>query len=99
MVDASDGRNFRRMTVNCAISIQPTGQKNIFSGVANNLSATGLSFICAEQFSENDILDIDIPPGKEGATLPFRAEVKVVRVDDVGEQQYSVGCEIINIKD
>ena len=94
MVDSYDGRDFRRMDIDCEVEIHRIAADVIICGKATNLSATGLSFSCAELLQFDDELEIKINPGQEGLTPPLHAIAKVVRVDEIAENSYIVGCII-----
>ena len=48
MVDSYDGRDFRRMNIDCEVVVRRIAEDVSLNGRANNLSATGLLFTCAE---------------------------------------------------
>ena len=94
MVDSHDGRDFRRMDINCDVVIHRVAEDVILGGKAINLSATGLSFVCADRLQFDDELEIKINPGQEGLTPPLHAMVRVVHVNETTENTYAVGCVI-----
>lgn len=94
MVDSYDGRDFRRMNIDCEVEVHRIAEDVIINGRASNLSATGLQFSCTEPLQFDEELEIKINPGQEGLTPPLHAMVKVVRVEQAADDTYTVGCVI-----
>ena len=95
MVDAyDDGRDFRRMDINCEVVVHRIAEDKMITGKAINLSATGFSFSCAEQLQFDEELEIKITPGQEGLTPPLHAMVRVVHVNATTDNTYAIGCVI-----
>lgn len=94
MVDSYDGRDFRRMDIDCEVVVHRVAEDVIINGKATNLSATGLSFTCTDLLQFDEELEIRINPGQEGLTPPLHAMARVVRVEESAEDAYVVGCVI-----
>lgn len=94
MVDSYDGRDFRRMDIDCDVVVHRVAEDVIINGKATNLSATGLSFTCTDSLQFDEELEIKINPGQEGLTPPLHAMAKVVRVEQMADTTYTVGCVI-----
>jgi hypothetical protein len=94
MVDSYDGRDFRRMNIDCEVVVRRIDEDVIIYGKATNLSATGLLFNCPESLCFDEELEIRINPGKEGLTPPLHALARVVRIEATGDDGYAIGCVI-----
>lgn len=94
MVDSYDGRDFRRMNIDCEVMVRRVAGDVIIHGSAINLSATGLFFTCADPLQLDEELEIRINPGKQGLTPPLHAMTRVVRVDEGPDGNYAIGCAI-----
>jgi hypothetical protein len=94
MVDSYDGRDFRRMNIDCEVEVRRLTDDAMINGEATNLSATGLLFTCADSLLSDEELEIRIQPGKEGLTPPLHAMARVVRVDEVDDGTFAIACVI-----
>lgn len=73
-------RDFMRMALNCPVSYQASGPgQTKKTGTCINLSANGISFLCDDQISEGDELEISVQP-QLAISPPFNAKMKVIRV-------------------
>ena len=98
MVDSSDQRDFHRMTVECEIKYRKPGTNDYQQGKANNISAGGLQFTCAENLGAGDEVEVLIEPGVS-LTPPLHAMVEVVRTEESPDSpgEYRVACNIRQI--
>lgn len=98
MVDSSDMRDFRRMSIDCGLTFKKMGSDAIYNGMAINLSATGVSIECDEQLAIGDQLEINIEPEKT-ITAPLSAIVEVIRIGEGGNNHaYELACSIKEMK-
>lgn len=91
MVDSSDERDFRRMSVQCEATFRRVGQQPTRRGAVDNLSAAGLLLICDEPLQPGDQIEVTIQAAG-GRAAPYRAIVDVVRVDVGAGGTYRAGC-------
>ncbi|WP_126454036.1 PilZ domain-containing protein [Sulfuriflexus mobilis] len=100
MVDSNDGRDFRRMDIDCEVVVRRITEDVIIHARATNLSATGLMFSCATALNLDEELEIRINPGQEGLTPPLHAMARVVRVEgDEASSGFAIGCVITEMVD
>ena len=98
MVESSEQRDFRRMTIDCDVSWKPEGGDTLFRGRAVNLSATGLAMRCDQPVEAGQRLEIKIKPDYT-VVPPLYALVEVLRVQPLEDGQYQLACEIREILD
>lgn len=91
MVDSSDERDFRRMSLQCEATFRKVGQQSMCRGAVDNLSAAGLLLICDEPLRPGDQIEVTIQAAG-GRAAPYRAIVDVVRVDVDASGTYRAGC-------
>lgn len=91
--DFQEKRDFIRMNVNTkADLILQDGTS--FKVTCEDLSSTGLKIKAEESIANGVNATIHINSGG-GETNDLKAEVKICRVEEVSENQYDVGAEII----
>lgn len=93
MVDSSDKRDFKRMTVDCAVKFKSLESEHLYDGVAKDLSASGIALYSQQSFSVGDKLEVFVRPDKQ-VVPPLDAVVEVMRVDALPDQRYLLGCVI-----
>ncbi len=95
MVDwRDDVRDFRRMSIDCAVEFRSASGGPMQTGRARDLSATGVAFETSTPPAEGDEIEIKIDSGSN----LFHAIVKVVRVNQIGNDNYEVGCQVIGMQ-
>lgn len=92
MVESSDERDFRRMTLECAITYRAAGSHEVFSARARNISSTGILFITDRALRPGAQLTVNVTPG-QAVVPPLNARVQVIRVEPDGGD-YAVACRI-----
>ncbi|MCK5092083.1 MAG: PilZ domain-containing protein [Gammaproteobacteria bacterium] len=98
MVDSSDMRDFRRISIDCGVTLKNLDSGSVYSGVATNLSATGVLIECKDQLAVGDQLEINIVPEKT-IVPPLHALVEIIRIGQGGEGKvYQVACAISEMK-
>jgi hypothetical protein len=74
-----------------------TGNSNLFSGMCNNLSHSGIHFSTQNVLSEGSSLDVTIDP-KNNKFRPLKAVVEVIRINvDIGST-YGIAGKIVEYK-
>jgi len=92
MVDSSDERDFRRMTLDCAMTFRRGGSHEEHAARARNISSTGVLFVTGEALTPGEQLTINVTP-KQAVVAPLNARVEVIRVEADGAD-YAVACRI-----
>ena len=92
MVDSSDERDFRRMTLDCGMTYRPGGSHETYTARARNISSTGVLFVTDRALRSGDQLTINVTPA-HAVVQPLNARVEVIRVAADGAD-YSVACKI-----
>ena len=93
MRNYEEQRNFRRMTLDCAMLVTDPADGCEYAVTARDLSADGISFLARHDgFAAAQGLEVRIEPA---ATIvpPLRAEIEVIRVSQEGEE-YLVAAAI-----
>lgn len=95
MVDwREDMRDFRRMSIDCAMEFRPASGGPMLSGQARDLSATGVSFTTATPPAEGDEIEIKIDTGSN----LLHAIARVMRVSRNDDDSHDVGCQITGMQ-
>ena len=91
-------RNFRRMSMDCAMSFATSGECGTSPGYCKNLSAQGVLFSTLIPMQVGALVDIYIAPQK-AVVKPFNAVVEVLRVSNTaGQNNYEVAARITQMK-
>ena len=93
MVDSSDKRDFRRMSVDIDACFRINGNHEYHKGTVADLSATGILLTTETRLASGDELVVKVKPEK-AVVPPLYAKVKVLRVDVENEVRYIAGCKI-----
>jgi len=93
MVDSSDKRDFRRMSVEIKAVFKINGKGDFFEGTVTDLSATGILLTTDESLANGDELEIKVKPEK-AVVPPLYARAKILRVDQTENGKYQAGCKI-----
>lgn len=97
MVDSNDQRDFHRMMVECEIAYRPVSGGDLKSGMAQNISASGLLFSCDEALDVGLVLEVNIVAEK-ALVPPLHAIVEVLRVLPASESGgYAIACKVREI--
>lgn len=97
MVDSSDKRDFRRMTLDCRVVFRIAGESQKHDGSLINLSATGLRLSTNVLLKEGDVIEVHVKPEND-ITPPLDALAEIVRVDtDEVSGRTELGCKITKI--
>ena len=64
MVDSSDMRDFRRMSIECGVTFKKIDSGEVQTGIVTNLSASGVLIECDQQLAVGDELEINVKPAK-----------------------------------
>jgi len=95
MVDSVDKRGFHRMSVDSDITVSLLGSSKVITARIRDLSASGLQFHTSHELMVGEELEVSIEPGMAGITLPFRARVRIVHIEEIApETEYAIGCKI-----
>ena len=98
MIEYSERRDFRRMTLDSPARYRLRGAKRPVSATAKNLSGGGVLLLTHEPLKPQSELALAISPGKT-VTPPLSAYGKVLRCEPVGEGSYEVACRITRVLD
>ncbi len=93
MVDSSDKRDFRRMSVEIGARFRIKGNGEYHEGTVADLSATGILLTTQTPLANGDELELKVKPEK-AVVPPLYAKVKVLRVDIENGELYRAGCKI-----
>lgn len=93
MVDSSDQRDYRRMSIECEMSFRVGGSHTTFAAQAKDISSTGMSFTTEHPLNAGDALVVNVTPA-QAVVEPLNARVEVVRVDQLADGTYEVACKI-----
>lgn len=97
MVDSSDMRDFRRMSIDCGVTLKNLDSGTVYNGVATNLSATGVMIECDHALTVGDQLEINIVPAKT-IVPPLNALVEIIRIGGGEGKAYKMACAISEMK-
>jgi len=84
------------MAIKSEITFRISGSNKTCTGSCKDLSHTGIYFVTEQALSEGQSLEITID-SKNTKFEPMEATVEVVRVD-AADNQYCVGCRILEFK-
>lgn len=85
MRDYDEKRGFRRLTLDCVISVHDATGGRGHEVAGRDLSAEGISFIAEHEFAQGQILEVRIKPA--AALLPpLHAEIEVLRASPEGNR-------------
>lgn len=89
-------RNFIRMNVNTKadLTLEDGTQLKV---TCEDLSSSGLKIIADESIPNDVSATIHIGSGG-GETNDLKADIKIRRVQEIGENQYDIGAEIVSFK-
>jgi hypothetical protein len=79
MVDSSDMRDFRRMSISCKAQLKNMADGSVLYGNAINISATGLLVVCDQELPAGQQYEVNVAPEKQ-VVPPLDALVEVLRV-------------------
>lgn len=92
--DYAEKRGFNRMTLNdCPLTYRVQGNDEVYNGVAQNLSSSGIRMICDKELEPGTLLEVRITPAMT-VVPPLEAVVEVIRVQAVNGGCYEVGATI-----
>lgn len=97
MVDSSDKRDFRRMSVDCPVAFKVIGSEQVMNGKVVDLSATGLRIIADVSLDTGDEIEVNVKPEKTWVP-PLYAIAQVLRVDHLDTGKFEIGCKILEMK-
>lgn len=80
MVDSSDVRDFRRMSISCRAQLKNVADGSVLSGDAVNISATGMLVECDRALTPGQQYEINVTPEK-AVVSPLEALAEVLRVE------------------
>jgi len=91
--DFSEKRDFIRMGVECPATFEIDGEAGSYSGIACDLSASGLKIMTEKDIVVGTILNIKILPEK-ALIAPLHAVVEVVWSSGLVDSKYELGASI-----
>lgn len=98
MVDSSDMRDFRRMSIECGVTFKKIDSDSVHTGLVTNLSATGVLIECDQQLAVGDELEINVKPAKT-IVAPLYAIVEIIRIGQGNDDRaYELACTIKEMK-
>lgn len=96
--DYEEKRDFKRMLLDHPVQCTDVATGKRFTGLARDLSGTGLCLELTRECAPGALLEVRIEPGK-AVVPPLHAVVEVVRVEpDMSGERFQVGTHIREIK-
>lgn len=95
--DYDEKRNFIRMFVNATVRITDPSTGNAYDGQGKNLSGDGALFTSKEQFSPNQMLNLEIST-EESKLASLSAEFEVKRVVELPDGSYEIAGTMLSVK-
>jgi hypothetical protein len=92
-----DKRVFPRMQLNCPVLYRQAGEKTWNVGKMQNLSATGIQFICKDDLQPSTAIHIQVKAGSKKTIPQIIASGKVVRSEPLDEGQYVLSCNLTQV--
>lgn len=96
MTDFAEKRDFYRMALDCSLEFQVAGNDKVYQGRVVNLSATGVLFVASEPVQSSTELSVTLTPVSD-ITPPMSANCRVIRCDELSEDEFQIASEIIKI--
>lgn len=94
--DFGEKRDFIRMTLNAEALVHLTDQTQPLKTHCTDLSATGISLVCAQPLAKGTEVGVTIEsPNEQFRSLDARA--RVLRCDTRNDQTYQLGLEILSL--
>ncbi|KPJ99057.1 MAG: hypothetical protein AMK71_10355 [Nitrospira bacterium SG8_35_4] len=90
-------RAYPRVVINSDLTYTLDGSSNLFSGMCNNLSHSGIHFSTQNELSAGSSLEITIDP-RSDKIRPLKAVVEVIRVDVEAGRTFGIAGKIVNYK-
>ena len=91
-------RVFPRLETECPV-LYAIGNSNKWQvGILVNFSATGLLMRCKEQLLKNINISIIFKPGQNRLVPEIAAKGKIIRCDEIGEDEFEVSCKLTEVK-
>ncbi|WP_455212029.1 PilZ domain-containing protein [Kaarinaea lacus] len=94
----SEKRIFPRMETECPVLYAVGNSKKWQVGILVNYSATGLLMKCKERLLKNINISILFKPGQNRLVPEVAAKGKVIRCNQIGEDEFEVSCKLTEIK-
>ena len=91
-------RLFPRIDTECPVLYAVGNSKKWQVGILANMSATGLMMKCKERLLRNISISIMLKPGQNKLIPEITAKGKVIRCNQVGEDEYEVSCKLTEVK-
>lgn len=95
--ETDEKREFFRMGVECDMTFQIGGSKEIHSGIARNMSSAGLLIATDIEVPAGSLLYVKVQPEKSFVP-PFEAIVEVLRVERSAAGIYELGATVRQAK-
>jgi hypothetical protein len=92
--DYDEKRDFRRMTIECAIHYQRVDSAARHAAMARDLSATGLQMVSQQPLTPGEQITIEIAPAR-AVVAPLHAECEVKRVTQIDSGDWLIGLQIL----
>ncbi len=96
MSDYIEKRDFLRMSIDSALEYRITDDKEVYQANIINLSGNGILFKTSHDITPGIQIGVTITPVND-ITPPLSADVRVIRCDNLAEDEYHVAAEIINM--
>ncbi|MDH3355370.1 MAG: PilZ domain-containing protein [Chromatiales bacterium] len=95
--DFSEKRDFIRMGVECPATFEVEGESGTFSGIARDLSASGLKIMAEKELGIGAILNLKVLP-EQAIIAPLQAIVEIVWRTGPIANQFEFGACIKEMK-
>lgn len=94
----SEKRVFPRIETECPVLYAVGNSKKWQVGILVNYSAIGMSMKCKERLLKNINISILFKPGQNRLVPEIAAKGKVLRCNQLGEQEFEVSCKLTEVK-
>lgn len=96
--EEDEKRIFPRMETECPVLYAVGESKKWQVGILVNFSATGLLMKCKERLLKNINISILFKPGQNKLVPEVAAKGKVIRCEQVGDDEFEVSCKLTEVK-
>jgi hypothetical protein len=93
----SEKRAYPRLIINTDLTYTLTGSSDLFSGMCNNMSHSGIHFSTQNTIPLGTSLEVRID-SRNDKLRPMKAVVEVIRVDAAPDSTFGIAGKIIEYK-
>ncbi|THB64675.1 MAG: PilZ domain-containing protein [Gammaproteobacteria bacterium] len=93
----SEKRDFFRMMVRATVEFQVEGDSRVYTGVTEDLSATGIMFATDCHLKPGQKIVLKVLPDNNQQT-PLKADVEIIRVDVNDKKEFVAAGNMSNVE-